>query len=188
MYSTKLRNIYDKYSSSSSDIEYKNAGSAIKEIEAMVKKIEGQTQRVSFTGKQHALEAIVDISLDMLESTRSTLADEIRKNYDFPGLGRTVGRIIGRLSRQEVSLLRKNDRLVEEFDQCAMVALDHGLRMGLGGVIEKLTNELSDEEDEEDSEHDDAKGHDAGGSSLRTLVEKTAAVTPRVGSWLESLE
>ena len=151
----------------------------------MVKKIEGQTQRVSFTGKQHALEAIVDVSLDMLESTRSTLADEIRKNYDFPGLGRTVGRIIGRLSRQEVSLLRKNDRLVEEFDQCAMVALDHGLRMGLGGVIEKLTNEVSDEED---SEHDDAKGHDAGGSSLRSLVEKTTAVTPRVGSWLESLE
>lgn len=35
-YTTKVRKIYDKYSSSSGGTEYKNAGSAIKEIEAMV--------------------------------------------------------------------------------------------------------------------------------------------------------
>jgi hypothetical protein len=56
--------------------------------------------------------------------------------------------------------------------------------------FEKLINGLSDEEDEEDSEHDGAQGHDYGGSSLHSLVEneKTTAAKPQVGSWLDSLE
>ena len=188
-YTKKVRKIYDKYSSSSSAIEYKNSGSAIEEIKALVKKIEGQVRHVSFSRKVSALEAIVDISMWMLESERGTLAHEIRKNYYFPGLGYTVGRIIDRLPRKELLLLQDNGSLIDDIDRCNAIAdEDYALHMGLEGVIDKLTNELSDEEDEEDSEQDGALVHDAGGSSLRSLVEKTTAVTPRVGSWLESLE
>lgn len=88
-YITKVRKIYDKYSSSSGGMEYKKSGSAIKEIEAIIDTIKGQVPHVSFARKQDALNAIVDISLEMLESTRSTLAHEIRKSYYFPRLGDT---------------------------------------------------------------------------------------------------
>lgn len=183
-----MRNIYDEYSSNSGGAEYKNAGSAIKEIEAIVTTIKGQIPYLSFARKQDALDAIVDISLMMLESTRSTLAHEIQKSYYFPALGDAIERIIDRLSRDEISILQRDGNLVNELEQCKWTAEDHALDMCLDGAIEKLLNGLSDEEYEEDSEDDGAQGNDAGDSALHLLVEKTTAATPQVGSWLESLE
>lgn len=189
-YITKVRKIYDKYSSSSGGMEYKKSGSAIKEIEAIIDTIKGQVPHVSFARKQDALNAIVDISLEMLESTRSTLAHEIRKSYYFPRLGDTIERIIDGLSRQEIAILQGDGALFNELYSCNETAEEYALDMCLDGAIEKLTNGLSDEEDREDSEHDGAQGHDYGGSSLHSLVEneKTTAAKPQVGSWLESLE
>lgn len=134
------------------------------------------------------MDAIVDISLMMLESTCSTLAREIRKSYCFPALGDAIERIIDRLSRDEIYILQEDGNLVNELEQCRETAEDYALDMCLDGAIENLTNGLSDEEYEEDSEYDGFQGDDAGDSALHFLVEKTTAATPQVGSWLESLE
>lgn len=166
-------------------MEYKNSGPAVKEIEAMVNTIKKQVQIVSFAGKRDALSTLVDISLEMLESTRSTLAHEIRKSYYFPSLDDTVERIIDRLSKKEVYILQEDGELVNELEQCREIAKDYALDMCSDGAIEKLTDGLSDEED---SEYDDAQRENAGSPSPQSVIEKTAAMTPRVGSWLKSLE
>jgi hypothetical protein len=173
----RVRKIYDKYSSGSGGKEYANASHTIREIEAIIHKIRDQVPHVSFAGKQDAMNAIVDIAVEMLESTRSTLAHEIRKSYYWHTLGDAIERIIDRLSPEEIAILQEDGTLANELCQLKESADDD---LCLDGAIDKLSG-ASDEEDEEDDgddegdEHHSAQEDDAVGPSNPPMVLQSAS-------------
>ena len=59
----KAHRVYDKYSSSSSSEKYDNSFDATSELQAIVKTIRAQAYKVSFAGKQDAMNAIAEIAL-----------------------------------------------------------------------------------------------------------------------------
>lgn len=165
-YVDKVHNVYNKYSSSSSSEEYNNSFDATSEIEAIVKTIRAQAFKVSFAGKQDAINAIAEIALEILDDGGSTLSSEIRKGFYWESAGDAIERIIDGLSREEILVLRRDGDLVRELDGLKESAAGFGLDVGLDGAMMKITGSASDGEEEEEEE---------GGPSQPPTVSKSAS-------------
>ena len=174
-YVDKARRVYDKYSSSSSSEEYENSFDATSELQAIVKTIRAQAYKVSFAGKQDAINAIAEIALEMLDEGGSTLSSEIRKGFYWDSAGDAIERIIDSHSPKEISILQQDGDLVKELDGLKESAAEYALDVGLDGAIEKLTGSVSDGEEEEDKEDDGGRGHIAAGPSQPPAVLQGAA-------------
>jgi hypothetical protein len=116
-YTQRISKIYNKYSSSSGSKKYDNSFHATADIAAIIKTIEDKVPHVSFSGKQDAMSAIVDIALEMLESDASTLASKIRKSYYWHSIGGTLNRIIDGLSPEEISALQEDGTIAKDLEQ-----------------------------------------------------------------------
>jgi hypothetical protein len=160
-YTQKISKIYNKYSSSSGSKEYDNAGYADEEIQAVISAIEAKVPHVSFSGKQDAINAIIEITLEVAESDGSTLESEVRKSYYWGAIDDTINRIIDGFSPEEITILQEDGNMAKELEQLKW-SVDEWVSRGddlFVKAIEKVTGapEEEDEEDEEESDHDGAQ-------------------------------
>jgi hypothetical protein len=131
----------------------------MEEIEAIISTIEGHVPHVSFSGKQDAINAIIEIALEVVESEGSTLASEIRKSYYFGGIDDTIKGIIDGFSPKEITILQEDGNMAKELEQLKGSVNEWTLHIDyFVKAIEKVTGgaEEEDEEDEEESDRDGA--------------------------------
>ena len=133
-----MRRVYNKYSGGSSRQEYDKASDAIDEIEAIVKTIRAQFNKVSFAGKQDAISAIADIAWVMLEEGGSELASEIQKSFYWGSIGDAVEGIVDSLSPEEIAILQEDGELMKQLLELSQgAAAEHAIDIGLDKTLAK---------------------------------------------------
>jgi hypothetical protein len=131
----------------------------MEEIEAIISTIEGHVPHVSFSGKQDAINAIIEIALEVVESEGSTLASEIRKSYYFGGIDDTIKGIIDGFSPEEITILQEDGNMAKELEQLKASVDEWVMEKDLFiKAIEKVTGEPEEEEEEEEEEESDHDG------------------------------
>jgi len=137
-YISNVRRVYNKYSGGSSRQEYDKASDAIDEIEAIVKTIRAQSNKVSFAGKQDAISAIADIAWVMLEEGGSELASEIQKSFYWGSIGDAVEGIVDSLSPEEIAILQEDGELMKQLLELSQgAAAEHAIDIGLDKTLAK---------------------------------------------------